>query len=92
MELTAEQVDIKKAAREFAEGEFRERAREFDEKERSSACIREDTPNIPSAVIIITAPAKRKRAPCNCMLSVKSEPIAPKMVPRIIYELTRPIL
>jgi len=33
MELTAEQTDIKKAAREFAEGEFRERAREFDEKE-----------------------------------------------------------
>jgi len=33
MELTAEQVDIRKAAREFAEGEFRERAKEFDEKE-----------------------------------------------------------
>jgi len=33
MELTSEQVDIKKAAREFAEGEFRERAKEFDEKE-----------------------------------------------------------
>ena len=33
MELTAEQVDIKKAAREFAEGEFKDRAKEFDEKE-----------------------------------------------------------
>ena len=33
MELTAEQVDIRKAAREFAEGEFRDRAQEFDEQE-----------------------------------------------------------
>lgn len=33
MELDREQQDIRKAAREFAEGEFRERAREFDEKE-----------------------------------------------------------
>jgi alkylation response protein AidB-like acyl-CoA dehydrogenase len=33
MELTAEQVDIRKAAREFAEGEFKDRAQEFDEKE-----------------------------------------------------------
>ncbi len=33
MELTAEQTDIRRAAREFAEGEFRERAREFDEQE-----------------------------------------------------------
>jgi alkylation response protein AidB-like acyl-CoA dehydrogenase len=33
MELTAEQVDIRKAAREFAEGEFKDRAKEFDEKE-----------------------------------------------------------
>ena len=33
MELTAEQDDIRKAAREFAEGEFRDRAKEFDEKE-----------------------------------------------------------
>jgi alkylation response protein AidB-like acyl-CoA dehydrogenase len=33
MELTVEQMDIKKAAREFAEGEFRDRAKEFDEKE-----------------------------------------------------------
>lgn len=33
MELTREQLDIKQAAREFAEGEFRERAKEFDEKE-----------------------------------------------------------
>jgi len=33
MELSREQLDIKKAAREFAEGEFRERAKEFDEKE-----------------------------------------------------------
>ncbi len=33
MELTQEQNDIRRAAREFAEGEFRERAREFDEKE-----------------------------------------------------------
>jgi alkylation response protein AidB-like acyl-CoA dehydrogenase len=33
MELSAEQVDIKNAAREFAEGEFKDRAKEFDEKE-----------------------------------------------------------
>ena len=33
MELTKEQLDVKQAAREFAEGEFRERAKEFDEKE-----------------------------------------------------------
>jgi acyl-CoA dehydrogenase len=33
VELTTERVDIKKAAREFAEGEFKERAKEFDEKE-----------------------------------------------------------
>jgi len=33
VELTREQLDIKKAAREFAEGEFKERAKEFDEKE-----------------------------------------------------------
>jgi alkylation response protein AidB-like acyl-CoA dehydrogenase len=33
MELTLEQIDIKKAAREFAESEFKERAKEFDEKE-----------------------------------------------------------
>ncbi len=33
MELTRDQQDIRKAAREFAEGEFRERAKEFDEKE-----------------------------------------------------------
>lgn len=33
MELTQEQNDIRRAAREFAEGEFKERAREFDEKE-----------------------------------------------------------
>lgn len=33
MELTQEQMDIKLAAREFAEGEFRDRAKEFDEKE-----------------------------------------------------------
>lgn len=33
MELTSEQKDIVKAAREFAEGEFRDRAKEFDEKE-----------------------------------------------------------
>lgn len=39
MELTAEQVDIKKAAREFAEGEFRERAKEFDEKEEFDPAI-----------------------------------------------------
>ena len=32
-ELTAEQRDIKKAAREFAEGEFREVARQLDENE-----------------------------------------------------------
>jgi alkylation response protein AidB-like acyl-CoA dehydrogenase len=33
MELDREQLDIKKAAREFAEGEFRDKAKEFDEKE-----------------------------------------------------------
>ena len=33
MELTREQKDIVRAAREFAEGEFRDRAKEFDEKE-----------------------------------------------------------
>jgi alkylation response protein AidB-like acyl-CoA dehydrogenase len=33
MELTTEQRDIVAAAREFAEGEFRDRAKEFDEKE-----------------------------------------------------------
>lgn len=33
MELSQEQIDIKLAAREFAEGEFRDRAKEFDEKE-----------------------------------------------------------
>jgi alkylation response protein AidB-like acyl-CoA dehydrogenase len=39
MELTAEQQDIRKAAREFAEGEFRERAKEFDEKEEFDQSI-----------------------------------------------------
>lgn len=34
MELAREQVDVKIAAREFAEGEFRDRAREFDEQEK----------------------------------------------------------
>lgn len=33
MELTREQVDVKRAAREFAEGEFKDVAKEFDEKE-----------------------------------------------------------
>ena len=33
MDLTAEQKDIVKAAREFAEKEFKDRAKEFDEKE-----------------------------------------------------------
>jgi alkylation response protein AidB-like acyl-CoA dehydrogenase len=33
MELTSEQKDIRSAAREFAEGEFRDRARDFDERE-----------------------------------------------------------
>jgi len=33
MDLNQEQIDIKLAAREFAEGEFRDRAKEFDEKE-----------------------------------------------------------
>jgi alkylation response protein AidB-like acyl-CoA dehydrogenase len=33
MELTQEQLDIRQAAREFAEGEFKDRAKEFDEKE-----------------------------------------------------------
>ncbi len=39
MELTSEQKDIVKAAREFAEGEFRDRAREFDEKEEFDMAI-----------------------------------------------------
>jgi alkylation response protein AidB-like acyl-CoA dehydrogenase len=39
MELTSEQVDIKRAAREFAEGEFREKAKEFDEKEEFDTSI-----------------------------------------------------
>jgi len=39
MELTREQMDIKQAAREFAEGEFRERAKEFDEKEEFDLSI-----------------------------------------------------
>jgi acyl-CoA dehydrogenase len=34
MELTREQMDVRNAAREFAEGEFRDRAREFDEQEK----------------------------------------------------------
>jgi acyl-CoA dehydrogenase len=33
MELTREQLDIRQAAREFAEGELKDRAKEFDEKE-----------------------------------------------------------
>jgi alkylation response protein AidB-like acyl-CoA dehydrogenase len=39
MELTREQLDIKQAAREFAEGEFRDRAKEFDEKEEFDSSI-----------------------------------------------------
>lgn len=39
MELTREQMDIRQAAREFAEGEFRERAKEFDEKEEFDLSI-----------------------------------------------------
>jgi len=39
MELTREQMDIKQAAREFAEGEFKERAKEFDEKEEFDLSI-----------------------------------------------------
>ncbi len=39
MELTSEQKDIKQAAREFAEGEFKERAKEFDEKEEFDLSI-----------------------------------------------------
>ncbi len=39
MELTAEQKDIARAAREFAEGEFKERAKEFDEKEEFDLAI-----------------------------------------------------
>ncbi|MEI6154171.1 MAG: acyl-CoA dehydrogenase family protein [Deltaproteobacteria bacterium] len=39
MELNREQLDIKQAAREFAEGEFRERAKEFDEKEEFDLSI-----------------------------------------------------
>ncbi len=39
MELTTEQKDIKMAAREFAEKEFRDRAKEFDEKEEFDLSI-----------------------------------------------------
>lgn len=39
MELTTEQKDIVKAAREFAEKEFRDRAKEFDEKEEFDLSI-----------------------------------------------------
>jgi alkylation response protein AidB-like acyl-CoA dehydrogenase len=39
MILTEEQRDVKRAAREFAEGEFRQRAREFDEKEEFDLSI-----------------------------------------------------
>ena len=39
MELTTEQKDIAKAAREFAEKEFRDRAKEFDEKEEFDPAI-----------------------------------------------------
>lgn len=39
MELTPEQNDIRLAAREFAEGEFRDRAKEFDEKEEFDPAI-----------------------------------------------------
>jgi alkylation response protein AidB-like acyl-CoA dehydrogenase len=39
MELTTEQKDIVKAAREFAEKEFRDRAKEFDEKEEFDLAI-----------------------------------------------------
>lgn len=39
MDLTVEQRDIKKAAREFAEGEFKDRAKEFDEKEEFDLSI-----------------------------------------------------
>jgi alkylation response protein AidB-like acyl-CoA dehydrogenase len=39
MELTSEQKDIIKAAREFAEGEFTDRAKEFDEKEEFDPAI-----------------------------------------------------
>ena len=39
MELTSEQKDIVKAAREFAEGEFTDRAKEFDEKEEFDPAI-----------------------------------------------------
>ena len=39
MELTTEQKDIIKAAREFAEKEFRDRAKEFDEKEEFDPSI-----------------------------------------------------
>ncbi|MDR2017408.1 MAG: acyl-CoA dehydrogenase family protein [Syntrophobacterales bacterium] len=39
MELTVEQRDIVKAAREFAEKEFKDRAKEFDEKEEFDLSI-----------------------------------------------------
>lgn len=39
MELSTEQKDIARAAREFAEKEFRDRAKEFDEKEEFDLSI-----------------------------------------------------
>ncbi len=39
MELTSEQKDIIRAAREFAEAEFKDRAKEFDEKEEFDPAI-----------------------------------------------------
>ncbi len=39
MELTSEQKDIVRAAREFAEAEFTDRAKEFDEKEEFDPAI-----------------------------------------------------
>jgi acyl-CoA dehydrogenase len=43
MELTKEQMDVKAAAREFAEGEFRDRAREFDETETFDLSLHKKT-------------------------------------------------
>jgi alkylation response protein AidB-like acyl-CoA dehydrogenase len=39
MDLTQEQLDIRQAAKEFAEGEFKDRAKEFDEKEEFDLSI-----------------------------------------------------
>ena len=59
MELTTEQKDIAKAAREFAEKEFRDRAKEFDEKEEGKG-------EEPLHVVSTRRPAcRRSRQSCS---------------------------